>query len=584
MQKGLSLSQIKSFLSMNEVNMHKNTLSITILIVVFALLAAACSPSLAALPAEAFNVINSVLDDDPEEDQHETGESQSEHAPVAPIDPGLLAAYESTLINIYEQVNPSVVNIRVVQEIGGVLPDSESPGFEMPDLPEGFEIPEGFELPEGFDPQQPFGQGLGSGFVWDTAGNIVTNNHVVEGADKIEVTFSDETVVIAELVGADPDSDLAVIRVDLPSDQLYPVQIGDSDQLRVGQLAIAIGNPFGLEGTMTVGIVSALGRSLPASSGLTGGPVYSIPNVIQTDAPINPGNSGGVLLDDMGQVIGVTAAIESPVRANAGVGFVIPSSIVARVIPALIANGSFAHPYLGISGISLTPDLAEAMHLETEQRGALVAEVLPDGPAEKAGLLGSSQQASVDGVDIQVGGDVITAINGQVVKDMDDLISYLSSEVEVGQKVVLAVLRNEKAIEIEVLLEARPEERTHQAAVPEQANGRAWLGIVALPVTPEIAGAMDLPADQIGVLIEHVQTNSPAEKAGLQGSDQPVTINDEEILVGGDVITAVDGEDVATVQDLAAYLQEVGTGGEVALSVIRDGNQITVNATLGEQS
>jgi S1-C subfamily serine protease len=584
MQKGLSLSQIKSILSINEVNMHKNTLTITILFVVFALFAAACSPSLAALPAEVSSVINSVLDDDPVEDQHETSESQFEHARVAPIDPGLLAAYESTLINIYEQVNPSVVNIRVVQEIAEVLPDSESPGFEMPDLPEGFEIPEGFELPEGLDPQQPFGQGLGSGFVWDTAGNIVTNNHVVEGADKIEVTFSDETVAIAELVGADPDSDLAVIRVDLPPDQLYPVQIGDSDLLRVGQLAIAIGNPFGLEGTMTVGIVSALGRSLPASSGLTGGPVFSIPNIIQTDAPINPGNSGGVLLDDMGQVIGVTAAIESPVRANAGVGFVIPSSIVERVIPALIANGSFAHPYLGISGISLTPDLAEAMHLETEQRGALVAEVLPDGPAEKAGLLGSSQQASVDGVDIQVGGDVITAINGQVVKDMDDLISYLSSEVEVGQKVVLVVLRDGKEIEVEVLLEARPEERTQQVAVPEQGNGRAWLGIVGLPITPEIAGAMDLPADQIGVLIEHVQADSPAEEAGLLGSDQPVTINDEEILVGGDVITAVDGEVVATVQELAANLQEVGAGGEVTLSVIRDGNPITVNAILGEQS
>ena len=564
--------------------MHKNTLTITILFVVFALFAAACSPSLAALPAEASNVIKSILDDDPLEDQHEIGESQSEHAPVAPIDPGLLAAYESTLINIYEQVNPSVVNIRVVQEIAGALPNSESPGFEMPDLPEGFEMPEGFELPEGLDPQQPFGQGLGSGFVWDTAGNIVTNNHVVEGADKIEVTFSNETVAIAELVGADPDSDLAVIRVDLPPDQLFPVQVGNSDQLRVGQLAIAIGNPFGLEGTMTVGIVSALGRSLPASSGFTGGPVYSIPNVIQTDAPINPGNSGGVLLDDMGQVIGVTAAIESPVRANAGIGFVIPSSIVERVIPALIANGSFAHPYLGISGISLTPDLAEAMQLEAEQRGAMVAEVLPGGPAEKAGLLGSSQQASVDGVDIQVGGDVITDINGQVVKDMDDLISYLSSEAEVGQKVVLAVLRDGKEIEIEVALEARPEERTQQAAVPEQANSRAWLGIVALPVTPEIAEKMTLSAEQAGVLVVEVQPESPAELAGLIGSETPVTINGEEVFVGGDVITAVDGEDVASVQELSDYLQEVGAGGEVTLSVIRDGKQITVNATLGEQS
>jgi 2-alkenal reductase len=212
----------------------------------------------------------------------------------------------------------------------------------LPDLPELF--PNQPQSPNSPEFQPPTNQGLGSGFVWDTHGNIITNNHVVEGAEKIEVTFSDETVVTAELVGADPDSDLAVIRVDLPAGQLQSVQMGDSETLRVGQLAIAIGNPFGLEGTMTVGIVSALGRSLPASDGLTGGPVYSIPNVIQTDAPINPGNSGGVLLNDVGEVIGVTAAIESPVRANAGIGFVIPSSIVNQVVPELIENGSFAHP------------------------------------------------------------------------------------------------------------------------------------------------------------------------------------------------------------------------------------------------
>jgi S1-C subfamily serine protease len=306
--------------------------------------------------------------------------------------------------------------------------------------------------------------------------------------------------------------------------------------------------------------------------------------VIQTDAPINPGNSGGVLLDDMGQVIGVTAAIESPVRANAGIGFVIPSSIVQRVIPALIANGSFAHPYLGISGISLTPDLAEAMDLEAEQRGALVAEVMPGGPAEKAGLLGSSQQASFDGVDIQVGGDVITAINGQAIRDMDDLIAYLSSEVEVGQKVILTVLRDGKTIEIEVSIEARPEERTQQVAVPEKTNGRAWLGIIGNPLTPEIAGKMALSAEQEGVLVVEVQPESPAEQAGLIGSETPVTINGEEIFIGGDVITAVDSEEVATVQELSAYFQEVGAGAEVTFSVIRDGKQITVNVTLGEQN
>jgi S1-C subfamily serine protease len=224
------------------------------------------------------------------------------------------------------------------------------------------------------------------------------------------------------------------------------------------------------------------------------------------------------------------------------------------------------------------------MDLEAEQRGTLVAEVMPGGPAEKAGLLGSSRQASIDGVDIQVGGDVITAINGQAVKDMDDLIAYLSSEVEVGQKVILTVLRDGKTIEIEVSIEARPEERTQQAAVPERTNGRAWLGIIGNPLTPEIAEKMALSAEQEGVLVVEVQPESPAEQAGLIGSETPVTINGEEIFVGGDVITAVDGEEVATVQELSAYFQEVGAGGEVALSVIRDGKQITVNVTLGEQN
>jgi serine protease Do len=549
--------------------MQKKIFAIPILLIVLTLLAAGCSPSLAALPAEASNAVNSVLDANKAEQKVETGESQINRVPVAPIDPGLLAAYESTLTNIYERVNPSVVNIRVMQNITADQSGSGSPFFGIPDLPEGL------------IPQQPYSQGLGSGFVWDTQGHIVTNNHVVEGADKIEVTFADESIVTAELVGADPDSDLAVIRVDLPPDQLHPVQVGDSDQLRVGQLAIAIGNPFGLEGTMTVGIVSALGRSLAAGDGLSIGPVYSIPDVIQTDAPINPGNSGGVLLDDMGQVIGVTAAIESPVRANAGIGFVIPSSIVKRVVPALIENGSFAHPYLGISGTSLTPDLAQAMDLETEQRGALVVEVTSDGPADKAGLQGSSQQASIDGVDVQVGGDVITAINGREINDMDDLIAYLSSDVEVGENVTLIVLRDGKEKQVEVLIEARPGDSIQQVSLPE---GRGWLGILTIPLNPEIAEAMDLPTDQSGLLIEQVQADSPAEAADLRGSFTPVTINGEEILIGGDVITAVDGEAVASVEELASYFQEVGVGGEATLSVIRDGKQITVDVILGEQN
>jgi S1-C subfamily serine protease len=553
--------------------MQKKIRTLAVIFLMVALVAAACSSTLAALPAEASDVINSVMVDNSVEQKEAVQPAKTDQPPDNPIEQGLLTAYENTLINIYERVNPSVVNIRVV---GQALPNS----VQLPDIPELF--PNLPQTPDSPDFQPPTNQGLGSGFVWDTHGNIVTNNHVVEGAEKIEVTFSDETVVTAELVGADPDSDLAVIRVDLPENQLQAVQMGDSDLLRVGQLAIAIGNPFGLEGTMTVGIVSALGRSLPASDGLTGGPVYSIPNVIQTDAPINPGNSGGVLLNDEGEVIGVTAAIESPVRANAGIGFVIPSSIVDRVIPELIENGSFSHPYLGISGISLFPDLAIAMDLEKDQRGAMVAAVTSGGPAEKAGLLGSEHPVSIDGLDMQAGGDIITAIDGEIVEDMADLIAHLSANAAVGQQVVLTVLRDGNLVEVKVTLEARPAERTRIVLPPDEASGRAWLGIFGLPLTPEIAEEMGLSTDQEGVLVVEVQPESPAEQAGLIGSDRPVTINGEVIYVGGDVIVRADGDDVATVQELATYFQKVGAGEQATLTILRDGTLITVDVVLGE--
>jgi S1-C subfamily serine protease len=557
-----------------------STLPVLMLLLVFAV--TACSPSLAALPAEALGAaeseVKSLLKESGQDTLDEPQSVPVENAIPAPVDPGLLAAYQSTLVNIYEQVNPSVVNIQVSKSaVPNASGSPEFPFFESPDNPELPGIP---NIPES---PSPFGQGLGSGFVWDEQGNIITNNHVIAGADEIEVTFADGTVVPAELIGADPDSDLAVIHVDLPSQQLIPVEVADSNQLRVGQLAIAIGNPFGLDGTMTVGIISALGRSLPASDNLSAGPVYRIPDVIQTDAPINPGNSGGVLLNDRGQVIGVTAAIESPVRANAGIGFVIPTAIVSRVVPQLISEGFYAHPYLGISGVSLYPDLAEAMKLEPQQEGALVGDVVADGPADKAGISGSSQQVTIDGFDIQVGGDVITAIDDQIINNMDDLIAFLSANTEVGQSVTLTVLRDGEEQQIEVNLEARPDNGNQIASLPEATRGRAWLGIMGLSLTPDIAEEMDLSGDQGGVLIEQVQSGSPADQAGLQGSFTPVTIDGQEILIGGDVITAVDGTSVASVPELGELLQVAGIGEEVNLTVIRDGKEISVTVTLAEQ-
>jgi serine protease Do len=480
-----------------------------------------------------------------------------------------LAALEGALESIYTGVNPSVVNIRVVQQV-------DATSLDLPEIP-GFPLP---QLPESQGPQ--FQQGAGSGFVWDKEGHIVTNNHVVEGADKIEVTFYDGAIVQAELVGTDPDSDLAVIKVDVPADRLQPIEVTDSTQVKVGQLAVAIGNPFALEGTMTVGFVSAVGRSLPVSEDTAQGPSYTIPDIIQTDAPINPGNSGGVLVDDEGRLIGVTAAIESPVRANAGIGFAIPSVIVQKVVPALIETGHYDHPLLGLSGTTLTPDLAEAMGLESDQRGVLVADVTSDGPADKAGLRGSDRDVEIDGQQARVGGDVIVAIDGQPVKEFDDLVIYLARNTEVGQTVTLTVLRQEE-VQIQVTLGARPASEAEQPQARGEEQAGAWLGIAGLTVTPEIAQNMGLDSEQQGVLIEQVVQDSPADQAKLRGSDESVTIDGQQVLIGGDVITALDGKVIEQIEDLQTLVRQAEPGQEVTLTILRDGEQIEVPVTLGER-
>ncbi|MFQ5611596.1 MAG: trypsin-like peptidase domain-containing protein [Anaerolineae bacterium] len=485
-----------------------------------------------------------------------------------------LAAWQEALENIYDRVNPAVVNIRVVQK-----EEVSTPGIpEIPGFPFFFRPP---ETPQ--EPQEFFRRGAGSGFVWDKQGHIVTNNHVVADADKISVTFADGTTVSGEVIGTDPDSDLAVVKVDVPASRLQPVQLADSTQVKVGQLAIAIGNPFGLEGTMTTGIVSALGRLLPVDSGDTPGPGYSIPDVIQTDAPINPGNSGGVLVNDRGQVIGVTSAIISPVRASAGIGFAIPSAIVQQVVPTLIESGYYEHPWLGISGTSLTPDLAEAAGLASDLRGGLIVDVVPDSPADKAGLRGSDRRVTIDGQEIRVGGDVIVAIDDQPLQGFDDLITYLVRETRVGQTVNLTVLRRGEEEVIEVTLAARPKTDSEgRQAEGEVAHG-AWLGIRGGTITPALAQAMNLDADQRGVLIEQVEAGSPADEAGLRGSYKPVTLNGRRLLVGGDIIVAVDGQAIENMEGLQALIRQAKPGQAITLTVLRDGESIDVEVTLGER-
>src|SRR3989337_1494387 len=276
--------------------MKKQSLTLTSVVVLAAMLLSACSGTFPVVTEKAAAGLDAqlqkILPAEAQAGSQPAAQKQAEATPAIPIEPGLLAAYESALGNVYTQVNPSVVNIRILTQQSATLPGSEQfpnfPFFNMPGFPG---MPKAPQSPNQQSPETPqYSQSLGSGFVWDKAGHIVTHNNVVDGADKIEVTFQDGTTVPAERVGVDPDSDLAVIKVEVPAEQLHPVEMGASDGLRVGQLAIAIGNPFGLEGTMTVGIISDLGRSLPAGElNLNSGPVYRIPDVIQTDAPINPG-------------------------------------------------------------------------------------------------------------------------------------------------------------------------------------------------------------------------------------------------------------------------------------------------------
>lgn len=303
---------------------------------------------------------------------------------------------------------------------------------------------------------------LGSGFVYDDKGHVITNNHVVSGSGRIDVTFLDGTIYRAKLIGADPYTDLAVLYVEVPKEKLVPLPLGDSSNVQVGEQVAAIGNPFGLSGSMTAGIVSGLGRLLPAqasnapeSGGGSNSNQFSIPDVIQTDAPINPGNSGGPLLNMKGEVIGINSAIFSTTGEFAGVGFAIPSDTIARVIPSLIANGSYNHPWLGISGTSMTPEIAEALGLK-EPRGFLVVDVVSGSPAEKAGIRGGDRPTQVNGREIPLGGDVITQVDDMVVRKIDDILVYLESEKQVGGDLRLTVIRDGKTQYINLTIAARP--------------------------------------------------------------------------------------------------------------------------------
>jgi 2-alkenal reductase len=348
-------------------------------------------------------------------------------APAQAATPIFVTDNERLLYDLYNRVAPSVVSINVVAR------QANSANPALPQQPDDNTV-----------------EATGTGFIIDTAGHIITNNHVVDGATRIEVNFFDGRIVRAEIVGLDPDSDLAVLKVnDVPAEALVPVPLGDSSNLYVGQEVIAIGSPFNQPWTMTTGIISALERSI---RGLT---QFSIGSVIQTDAAINPGNSGGPLLNLAGEVIGVNSQIISQTRSNSGIGFAIPSSLVQRVAEQIITEGEPQYSYLGISGQDMNLYFLDALGVPNTTRGVVVLEVTGRSPAAAAGLRNPSSPVEIDGVSVPRSVDVITAINGEAISGMPDLISYLALNTEPGQTVTMTILRDGQVLDVPVTLAAR---------------------------------------------------------------------------------------------------------------------------------
>lgn len=334
---------------------------------------------------------------------------------VVPVEPmGRPEGGTARLAEIFERVEGGVVSVRLIS------PDPRSSG------------------------------GSGSGFVYDEDGHIITNEHVVDGRGRITVTFLDGRSYNAEIVGIDPYTDVAVIRADSGPALLRPLPIGDSSEMRVGEPVAAIGNPFGLSGSMTSGIVSQLGRLLPVQES-----DFSIPDIIQIDAPINPGNSGGPLLNSAGEVIGMNTAIQTDTGQFVGVGFAVPSKTMLKVVPRLISDGEYLHPWIGVSGVDIYPDLARTLGLE-DSRGFLISGVARGGPADRAGLRGSTVVVEINGSPVSIGGDVILAADGIDVRKIDDILIHLQREKAVGDTISLRVLRDGAERLVTLTLDERP--------------------------------------------------------------------------------------------------------------------------------
>ena len=498
----------------------------------------------------------------------------------------------------------------------------------------------------------PLSSGLGSGFVYDKDGHIITNYHVVALASlsgessnasfsnnntDIVITFHDGSVYNARVVGSDPFSDIAVFHVEnISESKLVPLTFGNSSQVKIGEQAVAIGNPFGLSGTLTVGVVSGLGRTIPSLAaeespslprnnqgereqqpGLPEIPppfddlfpdipdlpfqlpplipdqqeqqessgAFSIPDIIQTDAAVNPGNSGGPLLNMKGQVIGMNTAIFSVTGAYAGIGFAVPSNTITKVVPSLITTGSYQHPWLGLIGIDITPDIAKALGLGLEEaKGFLVIGVNEGSPADKAGIRGGDKVTNINGREIRLGGDIVLKIDNQDVRKIEDLLTHLERHTQVGDTVQLTIIRDAKPQTVNITLTARPDNnQLQQQLQPLTEEQRPSIGISGTNITPAIAKAMNL-TQATGFLVVVIIAEGPADRAGIRGGYIIARINGTDIELGGDVILRTDNKTANSIDDIISYLDTKKVGETVQLTILRDGKVENVSVQLGPSS